>query len=461
MSTLRERLEALHGSLPAFADPEDDDGISAKTETEDHGAGEVSRERSSLRTAASAPSVGGLRVEKASASELFGGDEDEDGGEDEDASSDAMGDDSDDVSDDDMSAAASASAAASSSEDEASRPRTVFAAPKRKRAAPTDRIGDALSKFDAEDAGALAAQDGAQALLRRRAGDVARHYGAWEGWLECRVRLQRSLDCAARLPLPDCDAAGAGDGCAAALDGALGGARAALGGLLGALATQPSVGEDPTSADTKRAAAFAAPGAEASSDEWWTAIDATLGAKQAGWEANIERWRRRAELGVAAQAKKAFKVVDQSLWRRAAATLLDEDRALRKAHPRRCDLAAQPIGSNDGAAAAAAGGADAQKLATEVFDDREFYQQLLKAFVAAKSPANADAQAAAAAAAAGGGGRRVRRRVADCRASKGRKIKYDPIPKLANFMFPVGVACDVDVDELLSSLFGRGQGGRY
>ncbi|KAF7294519.1 Sorting nexin-41 [Mycena kentingensis (nom. inval.)] len=89
----------------------------------------------------------------------------------------------------------------------------------------------------------------------------------------------------------------------------------------------------------------------------------------------------------------------------------------------------------------------------EVFDDTDFYQQLLRDVIDSRSNA-------------GGGDdwmaiqrqKKAKKKV-DTKASKGRKIRYDVHEKLQNFMVPVpvsGMWHDEQIDELFSSLLGRG-----
>jgi protein AATF/BFR2 len=85
---------------------------------------------------------------------------------------------------------------------------------------------------------------------------------------------------------------------------------------------------------------------------------------------------------------------------------------------------------------------------TEVLDDRELYQHLLKEFV--------EAGAAGSSVLASGRLRQRKRRRVDTRASKGRKLRYEPHPKLQNFTFPQEYgASPMDADELFASLFGQ------
>ncbi|KAF9786508.1 apoptosis-antagonizing transcription factor [Thelephora terrestris] len=89
----------------------------------------------------------------------------------------------------------------------------------------------------------------------------------------------------------------------------------------------------------------------------------------------------------------------------------------------------------------------------EVFDDTDFYQQLLRDVIDARN---------------GGSGsqdwiqaqkERKKRKVVDTKASKGRKIRYEVQAKLQNFMVPIPVTNgwhEEQIDELFSSLLGKG-----
>ncbi|KAJ7050542.1 apoptosis-antagonizing transcription factor [Mycena amicta] len=90
----------------------------------------------------------------------------------------------------------------------------------------------------------------------------------------------------------------------------------------------------------------------------------------------------------------------------------------------------------------------------EVFDDTDFYQQLLRDVIDSRSN--------------GGVGKddwmatqrqKKAKKKVDTRASKGRKIRYEAHEKLQNFMVPVpvpGMWHEEQIDELFSSLLGRG-----
>lgn len=99
---------------------------------------------------------------------------------------------------------------------------------------------------------------------------------------------------------------------------------------------------------------------------------------------------------------------------------------------------------------------------TDVFDDTDFYQTLLRDVIDARSGAetglgdlSADWRASQQQR------KKTRRSTVDTRASKGRKLRYEVHEKLQNFMAPApppggAVWHEEQIDELFASLLGRG-----
>lgn len=95
----------------------------------------------------------------------------------------------------------------------------------------------------------------------------------------------------------------------------------------------------------------------------------------------------------------------------------------------------------------------------EVFDDTDFYQQLLRDVIEARGGANGEEgeqewvrrQKARKA---------KRKKTVDTKASKGRKLRYEVHEKLQNFMVPIPVSRgawhEEQIDELFASLLGAG-----
>jgi len=88
----------------------------------------------------------------------------------------------------------------------------------------------------------------------------------------------------------------------------------------------------------------------------------------------------------------------------------------------------------------------------EVFDDADFYQQLLRDVIESKGGGSAQLMASQK--------QKKTKKHVDTRASKGRKIRYEVHEKIENFMVPVphdaGTWHEAQVDELFASLLGKG-----
>ncbi|KAI0372782.1 TRAUB-domain-containing protein [Pilatotrama ljubarskyi] len=98
---------------------------------------------------------------------------------------------------------------------------------------------------------------------------------------------------------------------------------------------------------------------------------------------------------------------------------------------------------------------DDEKLDPDVFDDTDYYQQLLRDVIAARG--GADGQAGEQQWQIQQRERKAKRKkTVDTKASKGRKLRYEVHPKLQNFMVPVPVVVgewhEEQIDGLFSSL---------
>lgn len=118
-----------------------------------------------------------------------------------------------------------------------------------------------------------------------------------------------------------------------------------------------------------------------------------------------------------------------------------------------------------GAAEGAAGEAEeggGQRCA-EAYEDADFYQLLLKELLASSGSSGGGGGIAGDAAAAAAGLKPYERRTrpnVDRRASKARRLKYAPLPKLVAFAAPapfvVPPEMAVDIDTVVASLFRAG-----
>ncbi|KAF8196715.1 apoptosis antagonizing transcription factor-domain-containing protein [Mycena galopus ATCC 62051] len=96
---------------------------------------------------------------------------------------------------------------------------------------------------------------------------------------------------------------------------------------------------------------------------------------------------------------------------------------------------------------------DQEKVDVDVFDDTDFYQQLLRDIIDSRGngPGADDWMSVQK--------QKKAKKKVDTKASKGRKLRYEAHEKLQNFMVPVpvpGMWHEEQIDELFSSIMGRG-----
>ncbi|TFK25599.1 TRAUB-domain-containing protein [Coprinopsis marcescibilis] len=144
------------------------------------------------------------------------------------------------------------------------------------------------------------------------------------------------------------------------------------------------------------------------------------------------------------QLKSAVQLVDDTLQDHQG--LLDRTR-LRRAPGTR-------VGTNPTADESSKPQANGQgEEATEIFDDTDFYQKMLRDIIDSRGGDGKNADWIAIQK------QKKAKKEVDTKASKGRKIRYQVHEKIQNFMvpvIPVGAWHDEQVDELFSSLLGKG-----
>jgi len=173
-------------------------------------------------------------------------------------------------------------------------------------------------------------------------------------------------------------------------------------------------------------------------------LDSEYKTCQEHWKEVLNRRHQDLKLhsGLAASAKTQFRVMDSSFWDQVEATVHHEEIRLQQ-HQR----------------AAAANNDSTVTALTADFDDSKVYQHMLKDFLvlaSTTSAANAATDGSAASYKRVKSQQHLQKKV-DRKASKGRRIRYVEIPKLANFTFPLskkGTKNNLAEDEWFQSLFG-------
>lgn len=179
--------------------------------------------------------------------------------------------------------------------------------------------------------------------------------------------------------------------------------------------------------------------------------------------ATLQKWHDRTRLA-AGKGSKGFGAFDRNVLTQVDQVLLDRDRLVRRTQTQRSQY--RILGKEEAPGLAAEGGAAELKanahlkqVDEDVFDDDDFYHQLLRELIELKtSGAEAGQQAAL--------GhqwlaiQRLRskmRKKVDTKASKGRKVKFQVHNKLVNFMAPVDQSSlsQSGRTELFRGLFGQ------
>ncbi|KAL1667889.1 apoptosis-antagonizing transcription factor [Schizophyllum commune] len=289
----------------------------------------------------------------------------------------------------------------------------------------------------------------------RKGKAVARQVAIWDTLLDARIRLQKSVTAAQKLV--DAGTITERADCGEALTGMLDEALVLSDELMSFQEKLLEKNEDVTPPARKRRRIEALESSVADYGEQLRGLTEDVVALEhiahphlvrtlTKWSAKIQAVApsvllpsSRNAFSKSAQPKSAVALIDE--------TLSDHNKLLARTRVRRGRLAVE--GADD----------DIEKPQpdpTEIFDDTDFYQQLLRQVIDARG-GGADNQDWVQAQKA----RKARKKV-DTKASKGRKIRYDVHEKLQNFMVPIpayGGWHEEQVDELFASLLGRGYEG--
>lgn len=339
-----------------------------------------------------------------------------------------------------------------------------------------DDVDDEIAALEAQDAAAITAMSKSSKADVARARVGMRQVTLHEAWLEARIRAQPALASAAQLPVRPVwtEFRDASPVVQRAMSNAVHQAEGLLVELCEAWSTllseQPAIhaalrapgrqsGHSSTliPAGVKRGRdATAAP--QASCAAWWQVIETGLNAS-ADWQAQVLD-SVATSAAVQASGFKALRAARQEQSESSStpvtsalqAVLADADKVVRRAAAPAASVRMVGCQPRTGVSRAAN---DTAAWCEDVYDDTDFYQGLLREFVA---NATASGHADKAAGVVPAKHKSVKRDV-DRRASKGRKIRYFVHDKMVNFAAPTPLpplpddAAPVNIDQLVSSLF--------
>jgi protein AATF/BFR2 len=171
----------------------------------------------------------------------------------------------------------------------------------------------------------------------------------------------------------------------------------------------------------------------------------------------LEKWNRKVQTTTGIQ--KQFKAVNQSIVSQFEQLLADKERLIKRTQLKRSDY--KSLGKQEVEKKEEEEHVD-QHLANydpEIFDDTDFYQQLLKELIESRMSETDDPIALSMKWATFKAlqQKNKKKKVVDTKASKGRKIRYHVHEKIQNFMVPIemGTWHEEMTNELFKSLFGR------
>ncbi|CAG8677041.1 9568_t:CDS:2, partial [Cetraspora pellucida] len=166
----------------------------------------------------------------------------------------------------------------------------------------------------------------------------------------------------------------------------------------------------------------------------------------------IEKWSNKVQIAPGIPLNKKFKAINQGVNDQIAHVLCDRERLIKRTQLKR---------NTDkilGKAKPGTGTYDEHltNYDLEIFDDTDFYQQLLRELIESRMIDNDDPVALGLRWATLKQTKQKKKNV-DTKASKGRRVRYHVHEKLQNFMVPIpsGTWHDDMIDELYSSLLGN------
>lgn len=262
----------------------------------------------------------------------------------------------------------------------------------------------------------------------------------WKSMLEFRIHLEAALGLGHRLPVGDSHAALCSDAPASAESDKA--ATDVCETLRSLLALQLGVGRH-RKLDFKHSSR--------NEDDGWSAIDTVL-QDVLSWGLGVaDEWKEHTRL----DSRRSFKVLDQSLTAQMQAVVENAATMRKRSRPppgKHSVFTLSADGADGGDAERAPGvgethGAPETDTTPEeasvrhILDDRDFYVQLLREVLVdpagrPSTEVSDDAKEARLMMESRRAHKKQAKKVVDRRASKGRKTRYVPIPKLENFMAP-------------------------
>ncbi|KAJ2835797.1 rRNA-processing protein bfr2, partial [Coemansia sp. 'formosensis'] len=302
----------------------------------------------------------------------------------------------------------------------------------------------------------------------------------WEGALDARIRVQKLVTAANELPQYNLfselvEETCLGDTGAAEENNYLEGARQSVRLLLGSLVDlrRALVAQSPSVRQAQQEAATAQTGSKRSANDalddedelaaTWDELEELRSELQPYRDESLEKWSNKVQISSSVTATKKFKAVNQGIMHQIGQALAGKDRLIERTQLKRAEYkiigkVEEKEGNDESKHSSAAVDAHLKDRDVEIFDDTDFYQQLLRELIESRMVDSNDPTSSLGVRwAAVKQQSRSKKRTMDNKSSKGRKIRYHVIEKLQSFMppIPAGTWHEDMVNELFSSLLGQ------
>ncbi|KAF9292373.1 hypothetical protein BGZ68_007388 [Mortierella alpina] len=206
-------------------------------------------------------------------------------------------------------------------------------------------------------------------------------------------------------------------------------------------------------------------------DAWQTKAWKDFEGLDDGWRSyrnnTLEKWSNKVQIASGIPLNKKFKAMNQGIMTQISQTMADKERLLKRTQLKRSEYhilgAAPEVKDEDDEDDKTEKTPVISKLDAhlsnhdeEIFDDGDFYQQLLRELIESRMVDNDDPTAMGMRWAALRQTKQTKKQV-DTKGSKGRRLRYHVHEKLQSFMAPIpaGTWHEEMVEELFSSLLGR------
>ncbi|KAJ2656503.1 rRNA-processing protein bfr2, partial [Coemansia sp. RSA 1200] len=303
----------------------------------------------------------------------------------------------------------------------------------------------------------------------------------WEGALDARIRVQKVITAANELPQYDDFDELVGSRFEGEVEpeenNCLEEARQSIRLLLGSLVDlrKTLVGQNESVSNSQKAAKAGTKrlASELTGDEedeivaTWNELEEMRSEFKPYRNESLEKWSDKVQMSANVSNLKKFKAVNQGILHQLEQILAAKDRLIERTQLKRTEY--KIIGKSEAISGAedeesqkknssVAVDAHLKDIDAEIFDDTDFYQQLLRELIESRMVDSTDPTGSLGVRwAAVKQQARSKKRVIDRGASKDRKIRYQVMEKLQNFMppIPAGTWHEDMVNELFSTLLGQ------